>query len=169
MPFEMTFAQEGTFKALHAAQAWLRLHGYSCGSTCSMGPVGILKGDYCIAKWRNLTRKERSELDGTLDGNFREGPLVLRLKKAPELNAYQVGDNDIVAAYDPAGAAKLLCELCGYPLDEFTKDDVELVPEAVLDNTVAFDVDEGKVVTLEKTLRQELAELTEPAYMHGWE
>lgn len=86
-----------------------------------------------------------------------------------QLNAYQVGDNDIVAAYDPAGAAKLLCEFCGYPLDEFTEDDVELVSDAELDNTKAFDVDENKVVTLEKTLRQELAELTEPAYMYGWE
>lgn len=86
-----------------------------------------------------------------------------------QLNAYQVGDNDIVAAYDPAGAAKLLCEFFDYPLGEFTEDDVELVSDAELDNTKAFDVDENKVVTLEKTLRQELSELTEPTYMHGWE
>ena len=35
-----------------------------------------------IAKWRNLTPKERSELHGTMDGDFREGPVVINLKDA---------------------------------------------------------------------------------------
>lgn len=84
------------------------------------------------------------------------------------LFAYQVGDNDIVAAYDPAGAIQVLCEFngCG---NDFDENDVELVSDKMLDNTEAFDVDEGKAFTLEKTLRQELAELAEPAYLHGWE
>ncbi|HCP54559.1 MAG: hypothetical protein CMK72_01205 [Pseudomonadaceae bacterium] len=85
------------------------------------------------------------------------------------LKAYQVGDNDIVAAYTPEGAIKVLCEYSGYPDDEFTAREVELVGDKMLDNTQAFDIDEGVTVTLEKTLRQELSELTEPAYMHGWE
>ena len=83
-PFQKVFDQQGTWAALHEAQEWLTLNGYSYSSTCSMGPVGILKGDYVIAKWHNLSRKERAELDGTLDGNFREGPLVLRLKERPK-------------------------------------------------------------------------------------
>lgn len=83
-PFQMTFDQQGTFAALYAAQDWLTMNGYSYSSTGAMGPVGILKGDYRIAKWHNLTRKERAELDGTLDGNFREGPLLLRLKEPPQ-------------------------------------------------------------------------------------
>lgn len=86
-----------------------------------------------------------------------------------QLFAYQVGDNDIVAAYDPAGARKVLCEFNGYPDDEYEDSEVELVSDKVLDNTEAFDIDEGKTITLDKTLRQELAELTEPAYLHGWE
>lgn len=84
MPFKKTFEQQGTFAALDAARAWLKQSGYSYGSTCLGEPVGILKGDFIIAKWRNLTRAERNKLDGTLDGNFREGPLTLCLKVAPE-------------------------------------------------------------------------------------
>lgn len=85
------------------------------------------------------------------------------------LIAYQVGDNDIVAAYDPADAIEVLCTYNGYELDEFTAEDVVAVSDALLDSTEAFDQDEGKTVLLEKTLRQELEELTEPAYLHGWE
>ncbi|CAI8799755.1 DUF3006 domain-containing protein [Pseudomonas sp. IT-P74] len=86
-----------------------------------------------------------------------------------KLKAYQVGDNDIVAAYDPAGAIQVLCDYSGYPHAEFNLEDVDLVSDAMLDNTEAFDQDEGKSMTLEKSLRQELEELTEPAYLHGWE
>lgn len=86
-----------------------------------------------------------------------------------QLFAYQVGDNDIVAAYDPAGAIKVLVEFSGDGDYDYDDDDVDLVSDKVLDNTEAYDQDEGKIITLEKTLRQELAELTEPAYLHGWE
>ncbi|AMX90843.1 hypothetical protein IPC618_21455 [Pseudomonas aeruginosa] len=79
-PFQKTFDQTGTFEALYACQQWLSANGYSYSSTCRDGPVGVMKGDYGIAKWRNLTREERAELHGTVDGDFREGPLVLRLK-----------------------------------------------------------------------------------------
>jgi len=85
------------------------------------------------------------------------------------LKAYQVGDNDIVAAFDPAGAIKALCDFSGYPYSEFDLEDVDLAHENMLDNKEAFDQDEGKTVTLDKTLRQEREELTEPAYLHGWE
>lgn len=93
MAFEKVFDQKGTFEALHAAQRWLRERGYSYGSTCACYPVGVLHGDYLIAKWRNLTRQERAELDGALDGDFREGPLTLRLKRAPQHpNTEGIGD-----------------------------------------------------------------------------
>ncbi|MCY1359450.1 hypothetical protein D9M69_460210 [compost metagenome] len=85
------------------------------------------------------------------------------------LKAYQVGECDIVAAYSPEGAIAVLCEFCSYPADEFDLDDVDLVSDQMLDTLEAYDQDEGKYVTLDKSLRQELAELTEPAYMHGWE
>lgn len=88
---------------------------------------------------------------------------------AQPLIAFQVGDNDIVAAFDPAGAIKVLCDFCGYPDNEYQLDEVEAVSDAVLDNREAFDQDENKTVTLEKTLREELSALTEPGYLHGWE
>ena len=94
MSFQKTFEQKGTFVAWHAACQWLRDNGYSYSSTCAVGPVAVLKGDYCIAKWRNLTRKEHSELDGTVDGNFREGPLTLRLKAAPASTNSEGGSHD---------------------------------------------------------------------------
>lgn len=39
----------------------------------------------------------------------------------------------------------------------------------LLDNREAFDQDENQTLTLEKTLREELAALTAPGYLHGWE
>ncbi|MNR46713.1 hypothetical protein D3C85_1657170 [compost metagenome] len=73
-----------------------------------------------------------------------------------------------MAAYDPVGAIKVLSDFAGYG-DDFDESEVDLVSDKMLDNTEAFDVDEGKTITLEKTLRQELEALTEPAYLHGWE
>lgn len=81
--FTKTFASEETFKALYLAQDWLRENGYSYGSTCRDQPIGILKGDWVIAKWRNLTAKEVAGLDGVLAGSPRHGPVEVRLKKAP--------------------------------------------------------------------------------------
>lgn len=83
MQFEKKFEQKGTFAAWNAARQWLKENGFSYGSSSVDGPVGILKGDFCISKWRNMTPKERSQLDGTLSGELREGPVVVRLKVAP--------------------------------------------------------------------------------------
>lgn len=85
------------------------------------------------------------------------------------LNAYQVGDYDVVAAFNPEGAILVLCEQTGEEPDEYDLEDVVLVSVQILDNMEAFDQDEGKVVQLEMSLRQELAMLTKPTYMYGWE
>lgn len=85
------------------------------------------------------------------------------------LNAYQVGDCDVVAAFTPEGAIAVLCEQTSEGLDEYELDDVVLVSDKTLDNLQAFDQDEGKMVTLEMSLRQELAMLTKPTYLYGWE
>lgn len=53
--------------------------------------------------------------------------------------------------------------------DDLTVEDVVLVGEKTLDSMEAFDPDEGKTVALEMSLRQELAMLTKPTYMHGWD
>ena len=76
----LEFNHQGTFKALYAAQAWCRENGISFGSSQAMAPTGLLFGRYAISKWRNLSNRERSELHGTMSGNFREGPVVIELQ-----------------------------------------------------------------------------------------
>lgn len=85
------------------------------------------------------------------------------------LIAYQVGDCDVVAAFTPEGAIAVLCEQTGEELDEYELDDVVLVSDKSLDNLEAFDQDEGRMVTLEMSLRQELTMLTKPTYLYGRE
>lgn len=81
--FTKTFSEPGTFHALYAAQKWLAQNGYCFGSTCRGSPIGVLKGDFIIAKWRNLTKREIDQLDGELSGDMRNGPVTIHLKAAP--------------------------------------------------------------------------------------
>lgn len=48
-----------------------------------MHPVAVLKGDWSIAKWKNLSKKEIDVLDGRVYGDFRNGPVTVELKVAP--------------------------------------------------------------------------------------
>ena len=76
------FTEKGTFQAYYAAEKWLRNNGYSFGSSCVCSPQAIKKGDFYIAKWRNLSAKERKDIDGIIEGqNHREGPVVVDLFK----------------------------------------------------------------------------------------
>lgn len=78
---QIEFNQKGTFQALYAAEAWCRDNGISVGQSSATGPTGLLFGHFdWIAKWRNLTPKERDELHGTMHGEFREGPVFITLK-----------------------------------------------------------------------------------------
>ena len=75
------FDQKGLWQAKEAAEAWCRENGISVGQSSADGPSGLLFGDYdWIAKWRNLTAQERADLHGTMDGDFREGPVIVTLK-----------------------------------------------------------------------------------------
>lgn len=85
------------------------------------------------------------------------------------LIAYQVGDTDIVAAYTPEEAIAVLCSENDADPDDYTLDDVSLVPDSLLDSLKGFDPDEGEVVVLETSMRQDIAILSEPSYVHGWE
>lgn len=82
--FIKDFNKEGTFESLYAAHEWLTDNGYSYGSLDVPNPVGILKGEWYISKWRNLTTTQRNQLDGTmiaLNGRFREGTVRITLTK----------------------------------------------------------------------------------------
>lgn len=71
------------FGAMRAAQDWMRARGFSYGSTCRGYPVGIMFGDYAIAKWRNLDRDEVKALHGVMRGNrqgeFRNADVTIEL------------------------------------------------------------------------------------------
>jgi hypothetical protein len=73
---------EGTedFKAQHAAEKWCRDNGISYGDTCAMAPQALLFGNYSIAKWRNLTAKERNQVHGVIEDSRREGSVTVKIK-----------------------------------------------------------------------------------------
>lgn len=85
------------------------------------------------------------------------------------LRAYQVGDSDVVAAYDPQGAIAAMCQQTGQALDDWELSEVELVNDQRLDALEIHNQDEGVVEKLKTSLRQDLATLTGPAYLFGWE
>ena len=78
-----TFKDERTFGAYNAAETWLRSRGYSYGSMSAPHPTGIMRGDVLIAKWKNLTAVERAQCDGTITGDFRDGPVVVEIEGEP--------------------------------------------------------------------------------------
>lgn len=92
------FDQPGDFRALYAAQAWCRERGISYGSTDRTDFIGLLVGDYVIAKWHNLTRKEQRQVDGTITGDARNGPLHLRINRAALDRSAAVVVTEFVAA-----------------------------------------------------------------------
>jgi hypothetical protein len=85
------------------------------------------------------------------------------------LKAYQVGDFDIVAAFTPEGAIEILCEQFGYPREDYTLDEVQVVADKHLDSLEVYNQDEGKTEKLKTSLRQDIEALNAPAYMYGWE
>jgi hypothetical protein len=79
-PIVMTFADVGDFQAFYAAERWCKENGYSVGSMQGPDPIGLLRGDFAISKWRNLSRQQRAELDGQMTGDMRSGPITIRVK-----------------------------------------------------------------------------------------
>lgn len=84
--FEKDFPATGqTFGAITAAEKWCRDHGLSVGSMCSGLPIGLMRGDYAIMKWRNLSDEDRAGLDGQIEpiGDFRNGGARVKLRYQP--------------------------------------------------------------------------------------
>lgn len=70
------------FSAHIAAENWCKENGYSYGCMCGNSPIGIVKGDVDIAKWRNLCEADIDSLDGTMYSNdWRMGDVVITLVK----------------------------------------------------------------------------------------
>lgn len=69
------------FCNFYAVQAWLKENGYSLGQMCHPQPMAIMIGKYdWIAKWKNLTKKEISQIDGCVVGNTDNGYKVMLFK-----------------------------------------------------------------------------------------
>lgn len=78
----ITFKEKGTFESYYKASTWLDENGYSKGSMARTMPIGLLKGDFNIAKWYNLGNEDIASLDGVLVSNdFREGQAEVILFK----------------------------------------------------------------------------------------
>jgi hypothetical protein len=87
MANRLIFIGSGTFEALNKAKDWCSENGYSYGSLQADAPIGFLKGDFQIAKWRNLSKKERDGLDGIMDApgrTYRTGPVTITLSNERE-------------------------------------------------------------------------------------
>lgn len=80
MALTRTFVEQGDFAALHAAEDMARELGLSIGSHQRGAPTGLMFGDYDIAKWRNLSKAERTALHGIIHGfDKRNGPVCLTI------------------------------------------------------------------------------------------
>ena len=90
------------------------------------------------------------------------------LEKASKksLTAYQVGDNDVVAAYDEEGAVKVLGDYCGYEVEEFYEDDNNSVTDLTSKLGEMLKDEEGNDL---ETLGDWLKRIDEPEYLYGWE
>jgi len=77
---KLQFDDVGDFAAMRKAEDWLKANGYSWGSMQRDDPIGVMKGDYDISKWRNLSQKERVALDGLIEGDKRNGPVIVTVK-----------------------------------------------------------------------------------------
>ena len=73
------FTEEGTFKAFNAATKWCKDNGFSVGSMQRDAPIGLMRGDYQISKWRNLRKQEIYELDGKITGDKWNGPVWVEI------------------------------------------------------------------------------------------
>lgn len=77
---EQKFRVAGTFQSYYAACHFVKDMGYSYGSMCRDMPIGLLKGDYDISKWRNLTVEKIKQLDGVMtSSDFREGEVIVKI------------------------------------------------------------------------------------------
>jgi hypothetical protein len=77
--FVRVFSAKGDFEAMDEAETFLSERGFSIGTNQRGAPRGVMFGDYSIEKWRNLNKREISELHGTLVGDGRNGPLTLTI------------------------------------------------------------------------------------------
>lgn len=81
--FKVFGGKKDDFQNYYDACAWLKKNGYSYGSMQREAPIGVMKGEFSISKWRGMSEYEKNRLDGTiefLDGDPRFGRVVVKVK-----------------------------------------------------------------------------------------
>lgn len=78
---EITFNENpNDFGNYHDACRFLYVNGYSSGSMCGNMPVAIKKGEYDLPqKWKNFTSYGKTQIDGVMIGDFRNGEVNIFL------------------------------------------------------------------------------------------
>lgn len=80
------FEPKGTFQAFYAAENYLKELGYATGSMCRNEPIGFKHGVSYVAKWYNLSKDDKEQLDGVMlpEPEFREGGAVILFFNPPK-------------------------------------------------------------------------------------
>ena len=81
------FPANGTFDAVHKAEAYLRELGYTIGSMERSNPIGFADDRQIqyVSKWNNMTSAEHKTLDGVLESrDFREGSVTILFFTPPK-------------------------------------------------------------------------------------
>jgi hypothetical protein len=70
------FNVEGTFQSFYSASSWAKENGYEIGSMDGHNPIALMKGYDYVAKWHNISNKERQMVHGVMISDyFREKPV----------------------------------------------------------------------------------------------
>lgn len=82
---KITLPNTGThFSGHYAAVQWCHEHGVSSGSMCGAAPIALMRGDYLVAKWRNLSPQERRTAHGLMTSpNWRSGDVTIEMREEP--------------------------------------------------------------------------------------
>lgn len=95
------FKQEGEFAAMRAAEVWCAERGISVGRMERGKPCGLLYGDFDIAKWHNMSRREIEALDGRMTGDMRHGPVTVEIRDKPSLASTDLAGSSCAHYDDP--------------------------------------------------------------------
>ena len=75
----ITFEGKEDFEAFGKAEDWCKENKISMGSMQRSDPIALMRGEWNISKWRNISATERKSLDGTLTGEKRSGPVTIQM------------------------------------------------------------------------------------------
>lgn len=69
----------GNFEACREAEAWCEVRDIAVGAIEQGQPRGLSVDPCVIAKWSKLRHHERAQLQGTMTGDMRHGPVTIEL------------------------------------------------------------------------------------------